>query len=96
MPSDTDAAAEARLEAFRPQWREATMPAEYRAEDQSQYLTERMVLAPAGAGILSLRERYSQALFVLLGIVGLVWPSPAGTWPTCCSRSRRRAARNWR
>ena len=71
-PSDTDAAAEARLEAFRPRWREATMPAEYRAEDQSQYLTERMVLAPAGAGISSLRERYSQALFVLLGIVGLV------------------------
>jgi putative ABC transport system permease protein len=71
-PPDTAAAAEARLEAFRPQWREATMPADYRAEDQSQYLTERMVLAPAGAGISSLRERYSQALFVLLGIVGLV------------------------
>ena len=71
-PGDTPAAGEARLNTFRPRWREATMPSDYRAEEQSQYFTERLVVNAAGAGISSLRDRYRQPLFVLLGIVGVV------------------------
>lgn len=64
--------AQTRLRAFQPQLREATMPQDWRPKDQAEYIKEPMVLAPAATGVSSFRARYSQPLFVLLGIVGLV------------------------
>ena len=71
-PGQTTAQAEARLRAVQPQLREATMPQDWRPQDQATYLTEPFGVIPAATGISSLRDRYSRPLYVLLGIVGLV------------------------
>ncbi|MDP1570223.1 MAG: ABC transporter permease [Vicinamibacterales bacterium] len=71
-PGDTETQAASRLEAMRPSLREATMPEHYRPEDQTRYLAEPFHLRPAATGLSNLRERYSQPLFVLLGVVALV------------------------
>ncbi len=64
--------AETRLRAFQPQLRENTMPLNWRPKDQESYLTDTVVLIDASTGISGLRDRYSQPLYVLLGVVGLV------------------------
>jgi predicted permease len=71
-PGQTMAQAEARLRALQPQLREATMPQDWRPQDQATYIQDPFGVIPAATGISSLRDRYSQALYVLLGIVGLV------------------------
>jgi putative ABC transport system permease protein len=71
-PGQTIQQADARLEAFHPLLREATMPPDWRPQDQQTYIAAPFRLAPGGTGISSLRTRYSQPLFVLLGIVALV------------------------
>ncbi len=71
-PGQTLAQAESRLRALQPQLREATLPQDWRPQDQAGYIKEPLVLTPAATGISSLRTRYSQPLYVLLGIVGLV------------------------
>jgi putative ABC transport system permease protein len=71
-PGQTLEQAQSRLQAFQPQLREATMPQDWRPQDQSSYIKEPLILTPAATGISALRTRYSQPLYVLLGIVGLV------------------------
>lgn len=71
-PGATRAQAETGLRALVPAMREATMPQDWRPQDQDDYLTEPLVLAPAGTGVSSLRARYARPLYVLLGIVALV------------------------
>ena len=71
-PGQTPAQAESRLRALQPQLREATMPPDWRPQDQETYFTDPFSLLPAATGISSLRDRYSRPLYVLLGIVGLV------------------------
>lgn len=71
-PGQTLEQAQGRIRALQPQLREATMPLDWRPQDQAGYLKEPIVLAPAATGVSSLRTRYSQPLYVLLGIVGLV------------------------
>jgi len=71
-PGQTLDQAQDRLRALQPQLREATMPQDWRPQDQAEYITEPLVLSPAATGISFLRVRYSQPLFVLLGIVALV------------------------
>ena len=71
-PGQTLEQAQSRLRALQPQLREATMPQDWRPQDQATYIKEPLILAPAATGISSLRTRYSQPLYVLLGIVGLV------------------------
>jgi len=71
-PGQTLEQAQSRLRAFQPQLREATMPQDWRPQDQATYIQEPFILTPAATGISSLRTRYSQPLYVLLGIVGLV------------------------
>jgi putative ABC transport system permease protein len=71
-PGQTIEQADARLAAFHPGLREATMPQDWRAQDQQTYIAQPLKLAPGGNGLSSLRTRYSQPLFVLLGIVALV------------------------
>ncbi len=48
------------------------MPQDWPADDLKEYLTEPITLMPGSTGISNLRARYSQPLYVLLGIVGLV------------------------
>ena len=71
-PGQTMAQAESRVQALQPRLREATMPQDWRPQDQVTYLTEPFTVMPAATGISSLRDRYSRPLYVLLGIVGLV------------------------
>ncbi|MGE3492300.1 MAG: ABC transporter permease [Vicinamibacterales bacterium] len=71
-PGQTREDAEARMRGFQAGMREATIPTTGSPEDQADYFTEPIVFEPAAAGISSLRTRYAQPLYVLLGIVGLV------------------------
>ena len=71
-PGQTIADAEERLNGIVPAMRTATMPPSYQGDDHERYLTERFALTRAASGLSSLRERYSQPLLVLLGIVALV------------------------
>ena len=71
-PGQTVDQAEARLAAFHPSLREATMPQDWRPQDQQTYIAQPFKLMPGGTGLSNLRTRYSQPLFVLLGIVALV------------------------
>lgn len=71
-PGQTMEQATARLEGVRPALREATMPQDWRPQDQKQYFTQPFTLVPAATGLSGLRLRYSQPLFVLLGIVAVV------------------------
>ncbi|MGH9386249.1 MAG: ADOP family duplicated permease [Vicinamibacterales bacterium] len=71
-PGQTVAQAESRLRGLQPQLREGTMPLDWRPQDQAQYIKDPFGLLPASTGISALRTRYSQPLYILLGIVGLV------------------------
>jgi predicted permease len=71
-PGQTVTEAQSRLQALQPHLRAATMPQDWRAQDQANYIKEPLVLLPAATGISFLRVRYSQPLYVLLGIVALV------------------------
>ena len=71
-PGQTLEQAEARLRTLQPQLREATLPQDWRPQDQAQYIQDPFGVIPAATGISNLRDRYSQPLYVLLGIVGLV------------------------
>ena len=71
-PGQTMAQAESRLRALQPQLREASMPQDWRPQDQATYIIDPFGVIPAATGISSLRDRYSRPLYVLLGIVGLV------------------------
>ena len=71
-PGQTVEQAEARLAAFHPSLRENTMPQDWRAQDQKTYIAAPFKLMSGSSGISGLRIRYSQPLFVLLGIVALV------------------------
>jgi predicted permease len=71
-PGQTMAQAETRLRAQQPQLREATMPQDWRPADQATYIRDPLGLTPAATGVSALRERYSRALYILLGIVALV------------------------
>ena len=71
-PGQTVDVAEARLAAFHPGLREATMPQDWRPQDQQTYIAQPLKLMPGASGISGLRTRYSRPLFVLLGIVALV------------------------
>jgi predicted permease len=71
-PGQTIEQAASRLEALRPALREATMPQDWRPQDQAQYLTRPFRAVPAATGLSALRDRYSRPLFILLGIVALV------------------------
>jgi hypothetical protein len=64
--------AEAYLRMLQPGIREATMPAGIPANFAGNYLKEPFSLFPGATGSSPLRDRYAQALFVLMTIVGMV------------------------
>jgi predicted permease len=71
-PGQTSEQAKARFAAFHPSLREATMPQDWRPQDQKTYIAEPFTFLAGDTGISGLRQRYSRPLFVLLGIVALV------------------------
>jgi predicted permease len=71
-PGQTREDAAAALNAFRTQVRDATLPAEWRQQDLSQYLNTPWALVPAATGMSGLRGQYRDPLTVVLGIVAVV------------------------
>ena len=64
--------AAARLNAVRPQIREATLPQDWRAKDQAEYMKEPLKLVSAATGESDLRESYRRPLQIVLGVVAAV------------------------
>jgi putative ABC transport system permease protein len=62
----------AELAAASPGIFEATIPANYPARNRNDYLGYRLGAFPAGRGVSSLREEYSNPLWSLLAITGIV------------------------
>ena len=71
-PGWTAERAVAQAQAMSPTVFENTVPASYRPEYARYYTQYRLTLLPAGSGVSSLRDRYQQPLWLLLGIAGLV------------------------
>ncbi len=51
---------------------QASLPPNYPAENVKDYLNFKLKAAPAGGGVSSLRDEYSDPLFLLLATAGLV------------------------
>lgn len=71
-PSQELAGAEAALRAVQTQIREATIPANWRPEDQAKYLSVPFALTPAATGVSNLRNSYQRPLLTILVVTGLV------------------------
>jgi predicted permease len=71
-PGQTIEDAEARLNAARPQIREATLPQDWDAKGRAEYLREPLKLLPAATGQSSLRSSYQKPLQIVLVVVGAV------------------------
>src|SRR5262249_55400091 len=64
--------AQAQLESLWPAVRAAAMPARQTLEERDQFLALRLKVESGANGVSSLRTRFSQPLYLLLGIAGLV------------------------
>jgi putative ABC transport system permease protein len=62
----------ARLKLLSPQIFAATVPPQWKEPARSSYLTRVMTASPAAGGVSYLRDRYRQALTLLLGVSALV------------------------
>jgi predicted permease len=71
-PGQTIEQANAGVLAIQTSIREATLPTDWRPEDLKDYLKEPFSFRPAGTGVSYLRRQYETALYVLMGLVGLV------------------------
>ena len=71
-PGQTAAQATDQLRALQPHVRRATMPPQYRTEDQPNYLRDPFTLVPAGSGRSTLRNRFEHPLTAMMVAVGLV------------------------
>ncbi|MEX2302222.1 MAG: ABC transporter permease, partial [Bryobacterales bacterium] len=61
-----------RMKAIAPEIFKATLPDQWRAEDQARYLENSFALTPAATGYSATGTHYQAALYTLLAIVGLV------------------------
>ncbi len=64
--------ARARLKTLAPEVYKATVPRNWRIEDQDEYLHRTLDAQPAANGLSYLRERYRQSLIILLAVTGVV------------------------
>ena len=64
--------ANAEMQAISPGLFEAALPPNYPPASVKDYLESELIAVPAGAGVSQLREKYEQALWLLLAIAGLV------------------------
>src|SRR5262249_21656983 len=71
-PGISPSRATARLKTLAPEIYKATVPRHSRLEDQDHYLNRTLDTQSAAKGISYLRQRYREALIVLMSIVGLV------------------------
>ena len=71
-PGVTTAQVSTHLTALSPSVFAATIPAEFDAQRQREYASNRLDVSPAEHGVSALRGQYSAALKVLLGVVGVV------------------------
>jgi predicted permease len=71
-PGQSTDAATANLRAIQAQLRDAARPPNQRPETAARWLTDPFSLRPAAAGVSSLRSRYRQPLYLLMGLVALV------------------------
>jgi putative ABC transport system permease protein len=62
----------ANAQAISPQVFESTVPPNYRPENAKWYAQYKLTAEPAGSGVSYLRKQYSQPLWLLLGIAGVV------------------------
>lgn len=70
-PDQSPEAVSALLGSITPQVREATIPENWRPQDQVTYLAEPLSVQAAAGGISSLRNRYERPLMALAVVVGL-------------------------
>ena len=71
-PDETPTQASAELESLSPGIIEATMPTGYASAALKEYRDYSLAAYPAGKGVSRLREEYSDSLWLLFGITGLV------------------------
>jgi predicted permease len=71
-PGTTLKQAEARMKSIAPEIHRATLPANWDARDQKEYLRATFNLRPAAAGFSETGAQYRTALFTLMAVVGLV------------------------
>jgi len=71
-PGWTVQRASAQLDAMSPALFEATLPPKYQADDAKTYLADKLKAFPAENGFSDLRSDYSNPLWMLLAIAGLV------------------------
>jgi len=72
LPGETRQQAEARMKALAPEVSRATLPTNWNADGQRQYLQRSFSLRPANTGFSDTGSQYRTALFTLMVVVGLV------------------------
>jgi len=71
-PGETIEQADAKMKALAPEIDRATLPRDFDADGQRQYLEQSFGLLPAATGFSETGGRYRKALFTLMAVVGLV------------------------
>ena len=71
-PGVSPAQVTARLKTLSPEIFKSTLPPNWKPEDQAEYLTRSLEAVPVSNGISYVREKYQQALSILMGITALV------------------------
>ena len=72
LPGETRQQAEARMKALAPELNRATLPTDWDAKGQREYLQRSFSLLPAATGFSDTGHEYRRALFTLMAVVGLV------------------------
>ncbi len=72
LPDETIQQAQARMTSVAPDITRATVPPDWGAEGQKQYLSRAFDLSPGGKGFSATANQYRIALFTLMTVVGLV------------------------
>jgi len=71
-PGETQQQAEAKMKALAPEMYRATLPPDWGADGQRDYLRRSLALRPAATGFSDTGHQYRAALFTLMVVVGLV------------------------
>ena len=72
QPDETLRQADAKMKALAPEIDRATLPTDWGADNQREYLQGSFDLLPAATGFSDTGRTYRSALFTLMGVVGLV------------------------
>jgi len=71
-PGETRQQADAKMKALAPELNRATLPLNWDADGQREYLQRSFSLVPAATGFSATGHEYRKALFTLMAVVGLV------------------------